>query len=94
MWKVLVVLVVLIVGGILIWVNAGKAPGPAIEISGPAVIGRTGEVSVSVVTPKAALNRLEVVLAQDGTTVPVFTLTQTNASELTVAASFPPSESV
>ena len=43
------------------------------------MIGRTGEVSVSVVTPKAALNRLEVVLAQDGTTVPVFTLTQTNA---------------
>jgi murein DD-endopeptidase MepM/ murein hydrolase activator NlpD len=85
MWKVLVLLVVLIVGGILIWVNAGKAPGPAIEITGPAVIGRTGEVTVSVVTPKAALKRLEVVLAQDAITVPVFTLTQTNASELTVA---------
>jgi len=85
MWKVLVVLVALIVGGILVWVNAGKAPGPAIEITGPAVIGRTGEVSVSVVTPKGALKRLEVVLAQDATTVPVFTLTQTNGSELTVA---------
>ena len=85
MWKALVVLVALIVGGILVWVNAGKAPGPAIEITGPAVIGRTGEVSVSVVTPKGALKRLEVVLAQDATTVPVFMLTQTNASELTVA---------
>ena len=49
------------------------------------MIGRTGEISVSVVTPKAALKRLEVVLAQDATTVPVFTLTQTTASELTVA---------
>jgi murein DD-endopeptidase MepM/ murein hydrolase activator NlpD len=85
MWKALVVLVALIVGGILVWVNAGKAPGPAIEITGPAVIGRTGEVSVSVVTPKGALKRLEVVLAQDATTVPVFMLTQNNASELTVA---------
>ena len=85
MWKALVVLVALIVGGILVWVNAGKAPGPAIEITGPAVIGRTGEVSVSVVTPKGALKRLEVVLAQDATTVPVFMLTQNNASQLTVA---------
>ena len=85
MWKVLLVFVVLVVGGVLIWVNAGNAPGPAIEITGPAVIGRTGEVSVSVVTPKGALKRLEVVLAQDPTTVPVFTLTSSNASELTVA---------
>ena len=85
MWKVLVVFVLLAVGAVVIWVNAGNAPGPTIEINGPAVIGRTGEVSVSVVTPKGALKRFEVVLAQDPTTVPVFTLTQSNASELTVA---------
>src|SRR6516165_10521291 len=75
MWKVLVVFVVLIVGALLIWVNAGKAAGPAIEINGPSVIGRTGEIAVSVVTPKAALKRLEIALVQDSTTAPVFSLT-------------------
>src|SRR5262245_9354802 len=85
MWKVLVVFVALIVGAILIWVNAGKAPGPSIEINGPAVIGRTGEIAVSVVTPKAALKRLEIALVQDSTNAPVFSLTQANAAELTIA---------
>jgi murein DD-endopeptidase MepM/ murein hydrolase activator NlpD len=85
MWKALIVFVVLTVGAVAIWENTRNAPGPTIEITGPAVIGRTGEVSVSVVTPKGALKRFEVVLAQDATTVPVFALTQSNASELTVA---------
>ncbi len=85
MWKALLVFVVVVVAGVAVWVNTRNAPGPAIEITGPPVIGRTGEVSVSVVTPKGALKRFEVVLAQDATTVPMFTLTQTNARELTVA---------
>jgi murein DD-endopeptidase MepM/ murein hydrolase activator NlpD len=84
MWKVLLVFVALIVGAIVVWVKAGNAPGPAIEITGPPVIGRTGEISVSVVTPKAALKRLEIALVQDSTTVPVFALTHENAAELTV----------
>ena len=85
MWKVLVVLVALIVAAVVVWVKAGNAPGPAIEITGPAVIGRTGEIAVSVVAPKAALKRLEITLAQDPTVAPVFSLTHDNASELTVA---------
>ena len=35
MWKVLVVLVLLAVGAAALWVNAGQAEGPAIEIGGP-----------------------------------------------------------
>jgi murein DD-endopeptidase MepM/ murein hydrolase activator NlpD len=85
MWKVLLVLVALIVGAIVIFVNAGNALGPAIEITGPAVIGRTGEIAVSVVAPKATLKRFEVVLVQDSTSTPVFALTRDNAAELTVA---------
>jgi len=85
MWKVLVVFVVLIVGALVVWVKAGNAPGPTIEITGPAVIGRTGEIAVSVVTPKAALKRLDVALVQDSTTAPVFSLTHDNAAQLTVA---------
>jgi len=85
MWKAVVVLVVVIVGAVAVWVGAGRAPGPSIDIDGPAVIGQTGEIAVSVTAPGAALKRFDVVLAQGGTTVPVFTLTGENASELTVA---------
>ena len=85
MWKAVVVLVVVIVGAVAVWVGAGRAPGPSIDIDGPAVIGQTGEIAVSVTVPGAALKRFDVVLAQGGTTVPVFTLTGENASELTVA---------
>src|SRR5881394_626747 len=85
MWKAVVVLVVVIVGAVAVWVGAGRAPGPSIDIDGPAVIGQTGEIAVSVTAPGAALKRFDVVLAQGGATVPVFTLTGENASELTVA---------
>ena len=85
MWKAVVVLVVVIVGAVAVWVGAGRAPGPSIDINGPAVIGQTGEIAVSVTAPGAALKRFDVVLAQGGTTAPVFTLTGENASELTVA---------
>jgi murein DD-endopeptidase MepM/ murein hydrolase activator NlpD len=85
MWKAVVALVVVIVGAVAVWVGAGRAPGPSIDIDGPAVIGQTGEIAVSVTAPGAVLERFDVVLAQGGTTVPVFTLTGENASELTVA---------
>ena len=48
MWKVLVALLVLGVGAAALWVNAGRAEGPAIEIGGPEAIGQTGEVAVKV----------------------------------------------
>src|SRR5688572_28322775 len=74
MWKILVVFVLLAVGAAALWVNAGQAEGPAIEIGGPAVIGQTGEIVVSVTTPDGALDDLKVTLAQGETTTAVFDL--------------------
>ena len=84
MWKVLLVLIVLGVGAAVAWVNAGRTPGPAIEITGPDVIGQTGEVSATVVAPRAALLRFDVTLTQEGATTPVFSLTPENGAELSV----------
>jgi len=85
MWKLLIVLIALGVGAAVAWVNAGRAQGPAIEITGPAAIGQAGEISVAVVAPGAALQRLDVSLLQEGTRNPIFSLTAENESELTVA---------
>jgi murein DD-endopeptidase MepM/ murein hydrolase activator NlpD len=72
MWKILVVLFLLAVGAAALWVNAGQAEGPAIEIGGPAVIGQTGEIVVSVTTPGGTLADLKVTLKQGETLTPVF----------------------
>src|SRR6185503_1495107 len=69
MWKVLVVLLVLAVGAAALWVNAGKAEGPAIDIGGAAVVGQTGEVTVSVTTPGGALTDVTMKLVQGNTTL-------------------------
>jgi murein DD-endopeptidase MepM/ murein hydrolase activator NlpD len=74
MWKILVVIVLLGIGAIALWVNAGQAEGPAIAIEGPAIIGQTGEIAVSVTAPKGALNSLTVNLKQGDLTAPVFDL--------------------
>jgi murein DD-endopeptidase MepM/ murein hydrolase activator NlpD len=85
MWKVLFVLVVLAVGAVALWVNAGQAEGPAIDISGPAVIGQTGEIAVTVTAPGAALTDFAVTIAQADSSVPVFNLTAETAAELSTA---------
>jgi murein DD-endopeptidase MepM/ murein hydrolase activator NlpD len=84
MWKILVVLVALGVGAAFAWVNAGRAAGPAIEITGPDVVGQTGEISVTVVAPRAALLRFDVALTQEGATTPVFSLTQESTADVRV----------
>jgi murein DD-endopeptidase MepM/ murein hydrolase activator NlpD len=83
MWKVLVVLVLLAVGAAALWVNAGQAVGPAIEIGGPGVVGQTGEIAVSVTAPSAALTGLRVTLVQGDTTTSIFDLTPETAAALT-----------
>lgn len=84
MWKLLVVLVLLGAGAATLWVNAGRAEGPVIEITGPAVIGQTGEISVAVTAPKGALTGFSVNLVQGDATTPVFALTPDNGASLTV----------
>ena len=85
MWKILVVLVLLGVGAAALWVNAGKAEGPAIEIGGLSVIGQTGEIAVRVTAPGGTLTGLAVTLVQGDSTTPIFELTPATAAELTTA---------
>jgi murein DD-endopeptidase MepM/ murein hydrolase activator NlpD len=85
MWKILVVLVLLAIGAAALWVNAGQAEGPAIEIGGPAVIGQTGEVAVKVTAPGGTLTALTAQLVQGDATLPIFDLSSESASALTTA---------
>jgi hypothetical protein len=82
MWKILVVVILLAVGAAAVWVTAGRAAGPAIEITGPDAIGQTGEIDVTVTAPHSALNRLDVALSQNGASFPVFSLA-TDSAQLT-----------
>ena len=82
MWKVLVVLLLLAVGAAALWVNAGQAEGPAIEIVGPEVIGQTGEIAVKVTAPAGELTGLAVKLVQGESTTPIFDLTPETAADL------------
>jgi hypothetical protein len=83
MWKILVVLVLLAVGAAALWVNAGDAEGPAIEIGGPGVIGQTGEIAVKVTAPKGELTGLSVAFVQGDSTTSLFALTPETAATLT-----------
>jgi murein DD-endopeptidase MepM/ murein hydrolase activator NlpD len=83
MWKTLLVLLVLGGGAAALWVNAGRAEGPAIEIAGPGVIGQTGEIAVNVTAPGGTLSGLSVTLVQGESSTPIFALTPANATELT-----------
>jgi murein DD-endopeptidase MepM/ murein hydrolase activator NlpD len=85
MWKVLIVLLLLGVGAAALWVNAGSAEGPAIEIGGPALIGQTGEVAVEVTTPGGELTGLTVTLVQGETATTLFELTGETAAGVATA---------
>jgi murein DD-endopeptidase MepM/ murein hydrolase activator NlpD len=85
MWKVLVALLILAVGAAALWVNAGKAAGPTIEIGGPGVIGQTGEIAVSVTAPGGELSLLSVKLVQGESVTSLFDLTPETAGELTTS---------
>ena len=84
MWKILVTLVVLAIGAAALWVNAGRAEGPAIEIGGSAMVGQTGEIAVTVTAPNAALTAFEVTVVQGDLRAPLYALTPETASDLSV----------
>jgi murein DD-endopeptidase MepM/ murein hydrolase activator NlpD len=84
MWKILVTLVVLAVGAAALWVNAGRAEGPAIEIGGSTMVGQTGEIAVTVTAPNAALTAFEVTVVQGDLRAPLYALTPETASDLSV----------
>jgi len=83
MWKVLIVLLVLGAGAAALWVNAGRAEGPAIEITGPAIVGQTGEVAVKVTAPGGELTGLTVKLVQGENATALYDLTPETATALT-----------
>ena len=68
------VIIIATLGAVGAWILAGRAEGPVIEISEPAVVGQTGRLTLAVDTPGGALTRLDVVLEQDGLSVPLFSL--------------------
>ncbi len=85
MWKILVALLVLVVGAAALWVNAGRAEGPAIEIGGAGVIGQTGDITVTVSAPGGELTGLSVKLVQGDSATPLFDLTPESAASLSTS---------
>ena len=84
MWKALVIVLLLAVGAAALWVNAGRAAGPAIDIGGPEVIGQTGEVAVKVTAPGGEITGLSVQLVQGGAATALYELTPATAAALAI----------
>jgi murein DD-endopeptidase MepM/ murein hydrolase activator NlpD len=84
MWKVLTLLIIVAAaaGAGAAWVMAGQAPGPVIEITGPDAVGQTGELTLTITTPRRELRRLDITLTQGDTTLPVFSLPGGDVSRL------------
>jgi murein DD-endopeptidase MepM/ murein hydrolase activator NlpD len=83
MRKVLAVLVLLllIAGGVWVW--AGRQDGPTLTFTKPgALIGQGGELELKIDPHGAPLETLNVVLEQDGTRTPLFSLPGTAESKL------------
>ena len=69
----LIVVLAIIAGGV--WLAAGRAAGPAIEVAKPAtLIGQAGDLEVVVDTPGGTLTRLDITLEQGGAVHPLFSL--------------------
>jgi len=85
MWKILVTVLILGAGAAALWVNAGRAEGPAIDIGGPGVIGQTGEIAVTVTAPRGELSGLTVSLVQGDDTTPIFDLAADAGTGLTTS---------
>lgn len=69
-----VVLALAVLGTVGAWVVAGRAEGPAIDITEPAIVGQVGRLTVAIDTPGGTLTRLTATLEQEGVSVPLFTL--------------------
>jgi murein DD-endopeptidase MepM/ murein hydrolase activator NlpD len=72
-WFFGLVLIVLVALGVAYYF-AGKAPGPAIVITAPPIVGQAAELQVSVDAPGGLLDALAVRLEQKGQTFPIFAL--------------------
>ena len=83
MGKVVTVLVLLLASAAAAWYIAGRSDPPAIEIVQPTrLVGQSGELEVAIATPGGELTRLDVVLHQEGETLPVFALPGAESARL------------
>src|SRR5262245_47685632 len=53
------------------YVLAGRAAGPSISINGPALVGQSGMLDVTIETPDGLLDGLSIAVAQNGQTYPL-----------------------
>lgn len=82
MRTIAIVFALAVLGAAGAWVMAGRAEGPVVEITEPAIVGQTGRLSVAVDTPGGALTRFEVHIDQDGVRTPLFALSSGDDSAL------------
>jgi murein DD-endopeptidase MepM/ murein hydrolase activator NlpD len=83
MRKLLALIVLLAIVAAGVWLAAGRAVGPAIEIAKPTkLIGQNGDLEVVLETPGGTLKKLDVVLEQDGARIPLFSLPGDEATKI------------
>lgn len=81
--KTLIVILFLAIAAGVTWYATGGQTGPLIEIVQPTeAIGQTGELVVVVDSPSRKLSRLDVVIEQNGASVPVFSFTGVDSALL------------
>ena len=70
-------LLVVIIGGGIAWLWAGRQPGPSVQFRQPdKYVGQNSTLELMVQTPQGQLSRLDVTVEQGGKSFPVFTLNQ------------------
>jgi murein DD-endopeptidase MepM/ murein hydrolase activator NlpD len=81
MRKLLALLVILLLVAAAVYLAAGRAAGPSIDISQPAkVVGQNGELAVVIDTPHGAIKRLDIALEQEGTRTPLVSFPSPDSS--------------
>src|SRR6185312_4488973 len=70
-------LLLIIIGGGVAWLWAGRQPGPAVQFRQPdKFVGQASELELLVQVPEGRLSRLDVAVEQGGKSFPVFSLDQ------------------
>jgi murein DD-endopeptidase MepM/ murein hydrolase activator NlpD len=68
-------ILILVAAAVAVYVAAGRADGPVIEIVQPAgLVGQSGSLDVTIDAPRGRLDSLTVVLEQNGKQVPLYAL--------------------
>jgi murein DD-endopeptidase MepM/ murein hydrolase activator NlpD len=81
MRKLLALLLLLALVAGAVYLAAGRAAGPAIDIAQPAkFVGQSGELAVLIDTPRGAIKRLDVAFEQDGARTPLVSFPNSDAA--------------